>query len=224
MNLNADTDVLIVGAGPNGLMMACQLAINDITIARDLVRTTDRAFNLFSSANLFLRTFRLYIIPIGLKLVAPVFLKFKPLQRLAFKTVSEIGISYRKNFLSKNASLGKFPGHAPRPGDRLPFMQFENANGEKTNIQEKVKGKFFNLFIFSDKAPKEFLELLQPFRSIISIETIPFTVPIVSEPLGAGKGVGPPCSVNSQCSDALHPATYPGSNNAGTKIQGSSRI
>jgi hypothetical protein len=89
--------------------------------------------------------------------------------------VSEIGISYRKNFLSKNASLGKFPSHAPKPGDRLPFIQFKNANGEETNIQEKVKNKFFSLFIFSDEAPKELLTFLEPFISIVSIETIPFT-------------------------------------------------
>ena len=147
-----------------------------ISIARDLVRTTDRAFNLFTSPNLFLRTFRLYIIPIGLKLVVPVFLKSKSIQRLAFRMVSEIGISYRKNFLSKNASLGKFPSHAPKPGDRLPFIQFKDANGEETNIQEKVKSTFFSLFIFSDEAPQELLTPLEPFKSVVSIETIPFRV------------------------------------------------
>ncbi len=57
----------------------------------------------------------MYVIPIALKLAAPVFQKLKFIQRFAFKGISEIGISYRKSSLSKNASLGKFPNHAPKP-------------------------------------------------------------------------------------------------------------
>jgi hypothetical protein len=143
-----------------------------LSIARDLVRSTDRAFNLFSSPNLILRIFRLYIIPIGLKLVVPVFLKFRFLQQFAFKTVSEIGINYRKNILSKNASLGSFPNHAPKPGDRLPFIQFIDESGRETNIQKKVKSNSFSLFVFCDKTPKS----LESFKNSVSIETIPLTM------------------------------------------------
>jgi 2-polyprenyl-6-methoxyphenol hydroxylase-like FAD-dependent oxidoreductase len=144
-----------------------------ISIARDLVRSTDRAFNLFSSPSIILRAFRLHIIPIGLKLVVPVFLKFKVLQQFAF------------NSLSKNASLGSFPNHAPKPGDRLPFIQFKNESGRETNIQKKVKSNSFSLFVFSDKAPKS----LKSFKNTVSFETIPFTMQtkILYDKLGLNK-------------------------------------
>ena len=87
--------------------------------------------------------------------------------------VSEIGINYRKQSLSKNASLGRFPTHAPKPGDRLPFIQyFDEKNGEG-NILDKMRGKFFFLFVFSETVPKEVANLLEPLKDFFSIEIIP---------------------------------------------------
>jgi 2-polyprenyl-6-methoxyphenol hydroxylase-like FAD-dependent oxidoreductase len=148
-----------------------------ITIARNLVRTTDRAFNIVTNQNFFLRKFRLCVVPFVLEMVAPLFQKLNFIQQLAFKIISEIGINYRRNLLAQHASLGKFPNYAPKPGDRLPFIQFKDATGNETNIQEKVKGKFFCFFIFSDIVPKEFISIIVPFNDLFSIETIPFTEP-----------------------------------------------
>lgn len=145
-----------------------------IAIAKRLVRTTDRVFNLVTSANIIFKTFRLYIVPVGLKLGVPVFQKLTWLQRFVFRTASEIGISYRKSSLSRYASLGKFPPYAPRPGDRLPFILFKDTNGKETNIQEKVKNNSFSLFVFTTQVPKEFIAVTAPFKDLISSETISF--------------------------------------------------
>ena len=146
-----------------------------ISIARKLVRTTDRVFNVVTSGNLFLRTFRQYIIPVVLKLASPIFKKSKFFQQFAFKTASEIGIHYRKSLLSQNASLGPFLRHAPRPGDRLPYFQFKDENGDEINIQDKMRNKLFCLFVFSDKIPGELIAATEPFTDFFSLEIIPFT-------------------------------------------------
>ena len=145
-----------------------------IAIARNLVRTTDRVFNLVTSGNLFLKTLRLYIIPVALKLATPIFQKFNLLQKFLFKTASEIGINYRKSSVSQGASLGTFPKHAPRPGDRLPFLQFDDENGDETNIQEKLRNKFFCLFVFANKISGEMEKVIEPFKDSLSFEVIPF--------------------------------------------------
>ena len=146
-----------------------------ITIARKLVRSTDRIFNVVTSESRFIKVLKLYIIPIVLKVVAPLFEKLKFVQRFAFKMISEIGINYRNQSLSQNASLGRFPNHAPKPGDRLPFIQyFDEGNGER-NILDKMRGKFFCLFVFSDTVPKEVANLLEPFNDLFSVEIIPLT-------------------------------------------------
>jgi 2-polyprenyl-6-methoxyphenol hydroxylase-like FAD-dependent oxidoreductase len=146
-----------------------------ITIAKKLVRSTDRIFSVVTSSNIIIKTFRLYIIPAVLRLAAPVFQKLKFIQRFAFKGISEIGISYRQSSLSQNASFGRFPHYTPKPGDRLPFIIFKDVNGNEINIQEKMRGKFFCLFIFSDNSPQELISAVKPFKDLFSIEIIPMT-------------------------------------------------
>jgi 2-polyprenyl-6-methoxyphenol hydroxylase-like FAD-dependent oxidoreductase len=146
-----------------------------ITIARNLVRSTDRVFNVVTSESRFFKMLKLYVIPVALKLVAPIFQKLKFVQRLAFKMISEIGINYRDQSLSKNASLGRFPRHAPKPGDRLPFIQYSDERNEKRNILDRMRGKFFCFFIFSEKIPKELISRFEHSKDLFSIEVIPFT-------------------------------------------------
>jgi 2-polyprenyl-6-methoxyphenol hydroxylase-like FAD-dependent oxidoreductase len=146
-----------------------------ITIARNLVRSTDRVFSVVTSSNAIIKTIRIYIIPTLLKLAGPVFQKLKFIQRFAFKGISEIGINYRKSPLSQKASFGAFPHHAPKPGDRLPFITFKEANGYETHTHEKMRCKFFCLFVFSDILPQEIIPVIQPFTDVVSIEAIPMT-------------------------------------------------
>lgn len=146
-----------------------------IAIAKKLVGTTDRVFNFITSRGFLLKTFRIYIVPVALRLVVPLFQKLKFVQRFAFKIISEIGISYNKNSLAQNASLGTFSKQAPKPGDRLPFISFQDEYGNETNIQEVVKGKFFCLLIFSDKSQNQIDALVGPFRDLFSTELISLT-------------------------------------------------
>lgn len=146
-----------------------------ITIARKLVGTTDRLFNMVTSENFALRTFRSYIVPVVLKVLGPVFQKMKFIQRMAFKIVSEIGINYRGNTLADNAVLGSFPSHAPKPGDRLPYIKFMNEEGNETSTHEIVKGSFFRLLFFGVEVPNDLTLFIEPFADIISIAEIPFS-------------------------------------------------
>ena len=76
--------------------------------------------------------------------------------------------------MSQEASLGTFPRHAPRPGDRLPFLQFDDENGDETSIQEKLRNKFFCLFVFANKISGEMEKVIEPFKDSLSFEVIPF--------------------------------------------------
>lgn len=143
-----------------------------IIIAKELVRSTDKVFSVVTSQHAFIKIIRLYIIPVVLKIIAPAFQKLKFIQRFAFTRVSEIGINYRKSSLSRNATFGKFPPHAPRPGDRLPFIKWVDENEKEINIQDKMKGKFFCLFNFSDHVPPELMTCVENYKDLISIESI----------------------------------------------------
>ena len=121
-----------------------------LPIARKLVQTTDRVFGITVSQNPFVIFWRVHVMPRLVALIP----KEKHLFRFAFRLISQIGIHYRNSSLSRNASLGSFPRKAPRPGDRLPFVRFQEEN-KQVNIQDKVKGPAFHLFLFPGNQNQE---------------------------------------------------------------------
>lgn len=147
-----------------------------IVTARNLVRSTDRAFNLVSSESRLLKIFRLYIIPIILRLGLPLFNHLKFLPEMLFKMVSEIGIDYRRSTLSQNASFGKFSCHAPKPGHRLPFISFKgDTYDDEMNIQDRVRSMYFCLLVFKGNVPDEISSTVKNLKDVIKAEIIPLT-------------------------------------------------
>jgi 2-polyprenyl-6-methoxyphenol hydroxylase-like FAD-dependent oxidoreductase len=146
-------------------------------VARNLVKTTDRAFKFVTSKQPASRFVRLHILPLVLRIGVPVLGKIKPLRQLAFRTISQIGISYRKSSLSKQVPLAAFPSHAPRPGDRLPYIP------GKENINKVLDGISFQLLLFTveERSPgietslnevqQEFPHLLRVKEIVLSDET-----------------------------------------------------
>lgn len=157
-----------------------------LPIARSLVRTTDRVFNLTLNTNPVARFWMMYVAPKALALV----LNEKHLARFAFTTISQIGIRYRTSSLSRDASLGTFPRHAPQPGDRLPYVVF-HEQGKQVNIQDKLKAPAFHLFVFPGTQTETKAQALQyaadRFDGAIVVETIPLTA--ASKPLYEKLGV-----------------------------------
>lgn len=144
-----------------------------IIIAKNLVRTTDKAFKLITSSNILIKTFRLHLMPLIMRVLAVFLQKAISLPKRGFKLVSEIGIDYRNSPLSLNASLGNFPAHSPRPGDRLPYILFKGTDTKEINIQDKIRGSFFHLFLFGDNLSHDMNAILHPFESFFSFELIP---------------------------------------------------
>jgi 2-polyprenyl-6-methoxyphenol hydroxylase-like FAD-dependent oxidoreductase len=145
-----------------------------LPVARTLVRTTDRVFAITVSENSLVRLAPMYVAP----RVLPLAVKLPPLSSFAFKAVSELGIRYRRSPLSRHASWGRFPYHAPKPGDRLPYVMVEDA-GEPTNLQDKVDGTRFCLLVFDgirrDGRPAALVTDIAEHDSIMSVHHVPFS-------------------------------------------------
>jgi 2-polyprenyl-6-methoxyphenol hydroxylase-like FAD-dependent oxidoreductase len=89
-----------------------------IAFARRLVATTDRVFTVVTKPGALARLVRTRLVP----LLAPVLFRLPPLRRFMFRTLSQIGVSYRHSPLSVGAA-GAIHG-----GDRLPWV--ESAPGK----------------------------------------------------------------------------------------------
>src|SRR5262245_3258647 len=86
-----------------------------IGFARRLVATTDRLFTLVTKQGVVARSVRTRLVP----RIAPPLFRLAPVRRWLFRTVSQIGIHYRRSPLSVGVA------RALRGGDRLPWVETE---------------------------------------------------------------------------------------------------
>ena len=113
-----------------------------------LLRTTDRAFVLVVSDSWLAGLFRTRI----LARIAAFAMRFKRVQTLAFRTISQTGIAYRESPLSK--MLPGLPDGAPRAGDRFPWLRLRfEANGPVEDLFQKVDDTRYNLIVIGQPAP-----------------------------------------------------------------------
>jgi 2-polyprenyl-6-methoxyphenol hydroxylase-like FAD-dependent oxidoreductase len=138
-----------------------------IAFARQLVATTDTAFEGLVSQSFMARFLRNWIIPY----VVPTLTKTALFRKMAFKAVSQIRISYRHSALSEGTT-GKLRG-----GDRLPWIPNATSDNfaslQSLDLQIHVYGQVslimrtaalalglpIHQFAWTDAAGKAFLEI-----------------------------------------------------------------
>jgi hypothetical protein len=121
-----------------------------VPVARRLLNTTDRAFRLIVSDSWLGGLIRTKVIA----RLAAFAMAREPIQRFAFRVVSQIGIRYRKSSLSK--SLEGLPDSAPRGGDRFPWLHLRfRTDGPVEDSFEKLDDRHFNLIVLGQPSPAE---------------------------------------------------------------------
>jgi 2-polyprenyl-6-methoxyphenol hydroxylase-like FAD-dependent oxidoreductase len=134
-------------------------------IAQRLLDTTDRGFRLIVSDSPFAGLLRTKV----LARIAALVMKRRRVQNTAFRTVSQTGIHYRRSPLSVVA--GALPKHAPRAGDRFPWMKLQlEAGGPIQDLFQALDDTRFNLLVFGDAAPK-----LPDLGGMLRVHAIPIT-------------------------------------------------
>ncbi|MGZ3811316.1 MAG: FAD-dependent monooxygenase [Mucilaginibacter sp.] len=120
-------------------------------LAKELLNSTDRAFNIIMSANWLMIFFKRWLLPKVLNFIW----KRKTITNIFFKRISQIGISYRESninlHLSKSTRL--------RAGDRLPYLKVYDEKKEmETDLHEWcskpgftliILGKFTEMYLFT---------------------------------------------------------------------------
>jgi hypothetical protein len=120
-------------------------------VAKTLLRTTDRVFNLVMSGNWFVNLFKKLAMP---KILNYVWLK-ESSRETFFRIISQTGISYRDS----NINLHLSKSTKVKAGDRLPYIKiFDEKQLEETDLHEWcgkpgftliILGKFDELFLFT---------------------------------------------------------------------------
>jgi hypothetical protein len=121
-----------------------------LPVAQRLLRTTDRAFQIIVADGWFGTVFRTRV----MARLAAFAMTQDRVRKLAFRTVSQIGIRYPQSTLS--VTLPGLSEGAPVAGDRFPWVQLKlRANGAIEDLFQKLDDTRFNLLVFGQPAPSE---------------------------------------------------------------------
>jgi len=119
-----------------------------VPVARRLLNTTDRAFRLIVSDSRLAGLLRTQV----LARLAAFAMRREPIQRLAFRIVSQTGIHYRESALSE--SLHGLPKSAPRAGDRFPWLRLRlNDAGALEDLYERLDDTRLALIVIGQPSP-----------------------------------------------------------------------
>jgi hypothetical protein len=105
-----------------------------------VLRFTDRAFTAATSSSLVVRAVRTHVAP---RLI-PVALRFRAGRAVLFRTVSQLGISYRRSPAIEPGP--RLTLRRPRPGDRFPDARVTRA-GHPGWLQEALRAPAFQLLL-----------------------------------------------------------------------------
>lgn len=119
-------------------------------VAQRLLATTDRLFMLLVSDGWFAKLFRTRIVPRVLGFAMTV----DRIRKLAFRTVSQIGIRYRHSPLS--STLPGLPAGAPCGGDRFPWLKLRLDEADAAaDLYQQLSDTSFKLLVIGQPAPAE---------------------------------------------------------------------
>jgi hypothetical protein len=133
------------GAGP---ALLDSYEVERIPVARRLLSTTDRAFALVVSDTRVAGLLRTRVIAKMMALA----MRIGRVRELAFRTISQISISYRESPLSE--TLPGLPDTAPRAGDRFPWLRLKlSPNGPAEDFFRALDDTRFTLILIGQPAP-----------------------------------------------------------------------
>lgn len=119
-----------------------------IPVAERLLNSTDRAFTMIVSDKKLKGLLRTWLLP----RVLATAMHTERFRRLAFRTISQIGIAYPDSRLSQNLAAVKKA--APRAGDRFPWIRVQFApNAAAADLFGNLDDTRFNLVAIGQEVP-----------------------------------------------------------------------
>jgi 2-polyprenyl-6-methoxyphenol hydroxylase-like FAD-dependent oxidoreductase len=145
-NLGWKLALVVQGRAPEALLDS--YGAERLPVAQRLLQTTDRAFTAAVSDSTTMRMLRTHVIP---RLGATA-MRLSAARRLAFRTISQIGIQYRDSGLSQN--LPGLPQGAPRGGERFPWLTLQrDPQAGPVDLYQSFDGLRFQLLLFGQPSP-----------------------------------------------------------------------
>jgi len=138
----------LVVSGRAGAALVHSYEDERLPVANHLLQRTDRLFSIVVSDSWLGGLIRTRVMP---KLMA-LALRTAAVRRIAFRTISQTGIRYRRSPLSEE--LADLPEDGPHAGDRFPWLRLKfQPNGPAEDLYGKFDDTRFTLLVFGQAAP-----------------------------------------------------------------------
>ena len=158
---------LVIG-GRAGEALLDSYEAERVPVAERLLRTTDQAFSLIVSDRWLAGIFRTRVLA---KILAFA-MTLDPMRKLAFRTISQIGIRYRKSPLSE--TLAGLPDGGPRAGDRFPWLRIKlSPQGSVEDLFARLDDTRFNLIVIGQPSLSADLPELNGLIHVLQISDDP---------------------------------------------------
>jgi 2-polyprenyl-6-methoxyphenol hydroxylase-like FAD-dependent oxidoreductase len=145
---NLGWKLALVASGRAGAALLDSYEEERIPVARRLLSTTDRAFSAIVSDQKLAGMFRTRVVAKVMALA----MRVGRIRELAFRTISQTGISYPNSSLSE--TLPGLTAAAPRAGDRFPWLRLKlSSNGRVEDFFGKLDDTRFTLVLIGQSAP-----------------------------------------------------------------------
>jgi hypothetical protein len=155
-----------VVSGTAGAELLDSYEAERIPVAQRLLSSTDRGFALVVSDSWQARLLRTRVAP---RILAAA-MRIGKIRELAFRTISQIGISYPESPLSE--TLPGVPRTAPRGGARFPWLRLRlSPDGPVEDFYEKLDDTRFALILIGQPAPPP--DALPDLGDLLRIQVIP---------------------------------------------------
>jgi 2-polyprenyl-6-methoxyphenol hydroxylase-like FAD-dependent oxidoreductase len=145
-NLAWKLALVVTGRAAPGLLDS--YAAEREPVATGLLQTTDRFFSIAVSDRWLAGMFRRRVF----SKVLGVAMHVERARQLAFRTISQIGISYPRSRLSH--AVAAVPDGAPGPGDRFPWLQLRfGGSRDPEDLFARLDDRRWNLLLFGQSPP-----------------------------------------------------------------------
>jgi 2-polyprenyl-6-methoxyphenol hydroxylase-like FAD-dependent oxidoreductase len=149
-------------------------------VSKKFARYADLVFRWMTNPNFIVRLLRPYALQLFFKRIFPKLVKYDKLQRKFFKSISQIDIHYKPAIASNKEMEKLFLPGTPRPGHRLPYVDFAYGN-KNENSHRILNAKGFTLLVLAEGLTTEMESIAGKYKlSTVLLKHLPETDQIYS--------------------------------------------
>lgn len=132
-------------------------------ISKGFARYADAIFRFVTNTNIAVKLFRTFALKIYFKRIFPILENKEKLRLKFFKSISQIDIHYKPSFGSNKDMEKPFLRGTPKPGYRLPYVDFMYDN-KNTNSHQILDASGFTLLVLAEELTPEIKSIAEKYK------------------------------------------------------------